>query len=130
MESFLNIVWAALGLLLLCGWLRSDQQTDHGRGRQIVAILVLIAVLFPVISVSDDLVAMQGATEVTNSQKRDYLDPAGSHSLFPVIFAILPSLTAQAVFRMPSFVLSGTPSVAARDRLVSVDIQNRPPPAL
>lgn len=83
MEILLNLAWAALALLMVCLWLRMGGQKGTDRRRQIVAIVVLVAILFPVISVSDDLMAVQSATETDSCQRRDYLAASIAHPLLP-----------------------------------------------
>ena len=127
-EILLNLAWAVLAIVMMCAWLRVEDGTD--RRRQFVAVLVLIAILLPAISISDDLLAIQNATETDTCQRRNQLLPNGSHS-FPVqVEAALPSTLyrsrtvatlgfapPRSVF-VPRFDFPGLP-----------EIQNRPPPA-
>src|SRR5258708_19580446 len=83
-------------------WLRVGDHKGIDRHRQIVAILVLIAILFPVISVSDDLLTMQNATEQNGTERRYLLLSAGDHaiqSLAPVVSV----LTLTTSTRPPPF---------------------------
>jgi hypothetical protein len=91
-EILLNLAWAALALLMVCVWLRMGRHNGTDRRRQVIAIAVLVAVLFPVISVSDDLMAVQSATETDSCQRRDYLGAPSTHPLLP--FAALVSTLA------------------------------------
>lgn len=128
MEIFLNLSWAALTIVMVCAWLRIEDGTD--RRRRIVALAVLVAILLPAISISDDLMAMQNATETDVCVRRQQLAPNGTHpeishvaATFPpskyqgIIVANLGFATPPAVF-VPHFDL---PALTA--------IQNRPPPA-
>jgi hypothetical protein len=127
-EILLNLAWAALALLIVCLWLRIDDRTGANRRRQIVAIVVLIAILFPVISVSDDLMAVQNATEQDGSQRRDHLASANAHPILP--FATFVSLlnfdVGPGSVRFPSTHSLPPPSVN-HPELAS--IENRPPPS-
>lgn len=128
MEILLNLAWAALAVAMVCAWLHLEDGSD--RRRQSIAILVLIAILLPAISISDDLLAMQNATETDTCQRRDQLNLAGVHPLAPLAPAVLPAPLVQGVevvnlgYASPPipflqyFNSSGLPA-----------IQNRPPPA-
>jgi hypothetical protein len=126
-EILLNLAWAALALLIVCLWIRNGDLTGTDRRRQLVAIAVLIAILFPVISVSDDLMAVQNATEQDGSQRRDHLVPGSAHPVlsFGAVLSVLhfeaafgPSRSVSASsFQLPSI---GHPELNG--------IENRPPP--
>jgi hypothetical protein len=126
-EILLNLAWAALALLMVCLWLRIGDRPAADR-RQIVAIVVLVAILFPVISVSDDLMAVQNATEQDGSQRRDHLASANAHPILP--FATFVSLlnfdVGPGSVRFPSTHSLPPPSVN-HPELAS--IENRPPPS-
>ncbi len=127
METFLNLAWAVLALLMVCAWLRIEDGND--RKRQIIAVVVLIAILFPVISVSDDLMAMQNATETDTSQRRNQLVPAGAHSLATLDVALPVSLFHGVDFASLAFAPLPTSLLPDPDFPGLPAIQNRPPPA-
>src|SRR5665213_2357682 len=128
LEVYLNVAWAALALALVCLWLRTGPASGRDRMGQLVAIAVLIAILFPVISVSDDLLAIQNAAETDTFLRRHPLAPATVHPM------------AMAITRPPPFYLGAPlafagvlPPAAAEVRAFAhperASIQNRPPPA-
>jgi len=95
---------------------------------QIAALAMLIVILFPVISVTDDLWSIQYAAETDTSLRRDHLAP-NPHSILPVVAA-------------PPELAAANPGVACRrleaplqTPLTAIDnpcltpIENRPPPA-
>ena len=128
MEILLNLAWAALALLIVCLWLRVGSREGIDRRRQVVAIVVLIAILFPVISVSDDLMAVQNATEQDSCQRRDYLAASHAHPLLPFA-AIVCALHLDLSFGSPRVVSTRSfplPSIEHPERSA---IENRPPPA-
>lgn len=100
MELFLNLAWLAVAAAIVCHWLRSAKPTGRERRQQLVAILVLIAILFPVISVSDDLVAVQGATESDTCLRRQPVFLSGGHPVQPPV-GILPFLLLTAIVLPP-----------------------------
>jgi hypothetical protein len=109
-------------------WLRRPNRSDSDRYRQLIAIVVLIAIIFPVISVSDDLLAVQNASETDNYLRRDHLIPTNDHPIQTVFSVVRTALLAglgQVFLRFVS------PTVipwheAKHPELASID--NRPPP--
>jgi hypothetical protein len=127
MELFLNLAWALLALTSLCLWLRFDRREKGKRRRAFMALAMLIVILFPVISVSDDLWSPQNPAETDASVRRDHSGTA-PHAIFPAVFvpkALFveppPSCRRSAA---PLFHTSLPINRPAMDR-----IQNRPPPA-
>ena len=96
METLLNCVWLVLSLSLLTAWIAhvssiqpSVEQNLPSRRLQFIAIVVLVLLLFPVISLTDDL-AMCAATRDTEQALRLHELCDGSHPQ-P---AMLPSVLA------------------------------------
>lgn len=129
MELLLNLAWLLVAGTLVSLWLQGEGRNQSDRRRQLIALAVLIAVLFPVISVSDDLQAIQSVSEVDNYLRRDHLVPSAGHPLQPVLSMVAAVVFAGLTFRFLRFV---APSVlpARRPRLLDLAcIENRPPPA-
>lgn len=128
MEIFFNLAWAILAIALVVLWLRIGRRIDQSRGSQVIAIAVLIAILFPVISVSDDLLAAQNPAETDNCQRRDHQASRGVHLLHAT--AVAPSQAfAGTAFGFVRYVSSGVLVSRVVPRLVLPSIANRPPPA-
>jgi len=127
-EILLNLAWAALAILMVGLWLRVGDHKETDRRRQIVAILVLIAILFPVISVSDDLVAMQNATEQNGTERRDLLQSAGDHSI-QSLAAVVFVLTLDPGTGAVHFVCARRFAIHKIEHPELSSIENRPPPA-
>jgi hypothetical protein len=127
-EIFLNLAWAVLSLYMVCAWLRVEDGTD--RRRRIVALAVLLAILLPAISISDDLLAMQNATETDTCVRRQQLASSGAHPLAPRIAVTLPPTLHQGI-TVANLGFAPRPSVFAPQFDVPGlrVIQNRPPPA-
>ena len=129
MELFLNLAWVAVAAALVCLWLRGDAADDPDRSRQLIAIAVLIAILFPVISVSDDLLAVQNAAEADNYLRRDHLVPSHTPAVQPVLTILAPVIFAGLGFGFLRFVAPSLLPVKKPDRPELAGIDNRPPPA-
>jgi hypothetical protein len=73
-ELFFNIVWALLSLGLIAFWVHECTQAQGPRRTrllwQVAALLVLIAVLLPVVSLTDDLQACTTPAEAEHLCRR------------------------------------------------------------
>jgi hypothetical protein len=127
MELFLNFAWALLAISGLCLWLRFDRRDKSERRLAFMALAMLIVIVFPVISVSDDLWSLQNPAETDASVRRDHVT-AAPHASFPAsaipttTFAGLANDYERAI--APLFHASLPVERPATDH-----IQNRPPPA-
>lgn len=127
MELFLNCVWALVVVAGVCSWLRYGKQPFAARPMSLVALAMLVVILFPVISVSDDLWSLQNPAETTTCQRRDHR--AGSpHSIFPAAAALPEQMFAQLSFG--KWRVNAPQSIVrvAVDNPAFDSIQNRPPP--
>ncbi len=133
METALNLVWALLVALMFGLWLRfappiSPNRRVDSRGMQFVALAVLILLLFPVISVTDDLQAIQNPAETDSCQRRDHVCST-PHSIFPAVAALpLPAFSGLSF----AYLLLAAPSALSAPVVANsalAPIQNRPPPA-
>jgi hypothetical protein len=129
MELVLNFGWVLLATLLLSVWLRSASPAAASRRMQLISLAMLILILFPVVSVTDDLQAAQYPAIVDGSQRRDHVRST-PHSIFPAVTALpapvfggmrLGFLRIAAPARLPSPLL---------DHPALTPIQSRPPPAV
>jgi hypothetical protein len=127
MEFFLNSAWAMMAALVVCLWLRLESRGSGDRRLPFVALVMLIVILFPVISVSDDLWSIQNPAESDTCLRRGHL-ASSPHSIFPATAA--PPQPTFAMLRSGYQRLS-TPQDPDLPRLENpalVPIQNRPPP--
>ena len=72
MELTLNLGWVLLALWMLGAWLRIAPKAHRGRRAQLVALSVVILILLPAISMTDDLIAAQNPAELDCCARRDY----------------------------------------------------------
>lgn len=112
---------------MVCLWLRLGGAKGADRRRQIIAIAVLIAILFPVISVSDDLMAVQSATETDSLQRRDYLASTNTHPVLPFA-VIVPALAFDLSVGSPRLVSARNLTLPSFDHPELGVAGNRAPP--
>ena len=128
MELFLNLAWVLVTAAMAVLWLRFGLREGIDRRTQAVALVVLILILFPVISVSDDLFSLQNPAEADCCLRRDDIVPV-AHFTFPAIADLTlpliadlpPGVLRPAVRRDEAVLFEDHPALAA--------IDNRPPPA-
>ena len=127
-ELFLNLAWAAVSVCMLCLWLRFAPRTGPDRRIQFVALAMIILILLPVISVTDDLQAARNPAEVDTCLRRDH-DWSSPHSIVPAV-AVLPLLVIASLdVRVRRTALPGSQPLAAPANPFLAPVENRPPPA-
>lgn len=130
-ELFLNLVWLATSLFLVAGWIWSIHKGHiEFDWTTLVALVVLIVILFPAISMTDDLVAMNVPAEVDHAIRRSEAPLApvallGILGMFAAFLLALLKLTLPGVsFRIGTRRFSAT-LLAGFIRACGV----RPPPS-
>ena len=138
MESLLNCVWLSLGLLLIAIWSahafakrsRSHRELLPARCVQFAALLVLVILLFPVISLTDDITRCTAPQETERALRlHDPLDGSAPAS------ALLPAATAwtnviAAAFReAPHQSVEQTAELTTLLEATRLPVDSRPPPA-
>jgi hypothetical protein len=127
METILNLAWVLLAGILVCLRIRHAPREGASRWMQVAAVVTLLLILFPAISVTDDLLAAQNPSDVEIYLRRGH-SASSQHIIFPAM-AMLPAVSFVGLF-------FGYQRLAAPSRLPipTVDnpaltsIQNRPPP--
>lgn len=127
MEFTLNFAWALLAAGMLILWLRHAHTNNASRGTQVAALAMLILILFPVISVTDDLLAVQNPAETESYLRRDHASVL-PHSIFPAVAALPPSSFSDASFGLLGFVAPCLHPAPEVDNPALAALQNRPPP--
>ncbi|MEO8735125.1 MAG: hypothetical protein ABI380_01150 [Edaphobacter sp.] len=70
MELFLNLAWTALSLFLIAGWIWSIRKGyTQFQWTTLVALALLLVLLFPAISMTDDRVAMSTPVELEHMMR-------------------------------------------------------------
>jgi hypothetical protein len=128
MELTLNLAWALLALWMLGAWLRVAPTAARERRAQFVALAVVILILLPAISMTDDLVAAQNPAEVDCCVRRDY-DCFHAHAGVPTATAS-PVPTFNGLMLGVLHLLPPNPHAAPfAETPALASIQNRPPPS-
>lgn len=129
MELSLNLAWTVLTTLMCWLWIRYRVRRRAGLALQLVALALVVLILFPVISVTDDLVMAQNPAETDSCQRKDHVCATVHSALHPVLGMVPPLFTE---------ICSGAFCIAveasARTATVQVpaldSIQIRPPPTV
>lgn len=135
MELLSNLVWAAVILALWGVWL-ADWRCRHGTsflprvGVQLLALVMLSAVLLPAISISDDLQAYHNPAEVQRTSDRNdrHAVFAKSPQSLPVALAILAFCLRPSRLRTIAFLTANDPK-PRRQIAYSHTLWSRPPPS-
>jgi hypothetical protein len=128
MELALNLGWLVLAVLLCGIWMRQAPQDGPDRRMQLVALALVILILFPVISVTDDILTVQNPAETDCCQRRDHACASEHSALQAAAVTIVPFFAGLPSDSIHYSVL-GTPLVSTMEVAVMDSIQNRPPPS-
>jgi len=129
MELTLNLGWALVAVWMLCAWVRKAPRRATNRRIQMVALAVVILILLPAISMTDDLVAAQNPAEIDCCARRNHDHGASPHSILPAAASLpLPSFTGLSLAILGMAGPSNLPAPIVENPSLA-PIQNRPPPA-
>jgi hypothetical protein len=129
MELLLNSVWALVGIAIVCLWLQHERSNKTDRRLPFIALVMLIVILFPVISVSDDLWSIQNPAETDTCQRRNHLGNS-PHSVLHPVSAIPTTAFAGITFCSRFSIVPLEQSTVYVENPAFRSIQNRPPPAV
>jgi len=137
MELILNLAWGLLAAYLLTLWWKQRRQKAAcsccvwimDARTQLIALCVILVLLFPIISVSDDLLATQFPAETNNSIRKCHATCCSSHT-----FVASHASEAVALFQPPhsqqsALVLPELHGHASANSAACFEIDSRPPPA-
>lgn len=129
MELALNLGWALVGLWMLCAWVRTAPGKPTDRRIQMVALAVVILILLPAISMTDDLAAAQNPAEIDCCARRHH-DQGVSHAhcSVPVATSLPMPRAGEITLDFAGMVAPGkAPSPFVENHALD-SIENRPPP--
>lgn len=93
MELFFNLLWVATSLLIIGSWLvctaRGVDPVRHSIGVQLIALALLIIILLPVVSLTDDLHATALLAESDHLWRRCDFQALGDFALHAISVAIV-----------------------------------------
>jgi hypothetical protein len=127
MELLLNLVWFFVGGIALWSFLGSSSKGQKQFLFALVALFCAVLLLFPAISVSDDLHFPAFVSEDSNVSKR-LLSAAQASSIeywAPLLLAFLFTL-----FGRPLWFIRTTKSISRLSALFDRPVHGRAPPAL
>jgi hypothetical protein len=106
MEVLLNLFWAMLVVPAALIWLRERRFAQNLRYRcfspSLVSLVCLLALLFPVVSATDDIQAMRGEVEESSPAKRVVKQSASAQPATSVYDGGSPARLIQVILFQPS----------------------------
>lgn len=135
MELFFNLLWLALSTVLVTCWLCDRENWKNRSFRpttqtQIVALLVLLVVLLPAVSLTDDLQACTTPVETEHVIRRVDLLPVASSSLHQAVMVVATLLSFERAASLQTLA-SVAPALEVEKPFTGNlrNAGNRPPPA-
>lgn len=131
MELLLNLVWVAISAGALLGWIslgRSSCSQRAGTLRGLMIVVCILALLFPVISITDDLSQTIGLAE--GARLQDLLKAPELRGIYHLA-AVLPDIVLP-LGSEPS-AITGNPvaeTFVQHEILRTPSVEKRPPPIL
>jgi hypothetical protein len=116
-----------VALAIVCLWLRWAPHGGYDRKTQLVALTLLILILFPIISVTDDLLAAQNPAETDSCVRRDYAIAGVQPAPQITAFLAAPLLVAHR-FGFLGFAGHDVHPLPVLSAPATAPIENRPPP--
>jgi len=128
MELVFNLIWGVLAVAIVRLWVCHAPVEGVNRRTQVAALFLLLLILFPVISVTDDLQTMQNPAEVESTLRRVHA-AVNAPSILPQFAVVPPSVFAEDALGLLTFSIRSRLPVPTVDNPALVPIQKRPPPA-
>jgi len=127
MELALNLGWMAMAAAMCWLWVRHARLEGQGRLAQFVSLGLVLAIMFVVITLYDDMAMAQNPAETRCFQREDDL---GAHEHAPLhpAAASIPTLAAELPFKTFRFAVLDSLLVPTVKVPALSSIQNRPPP--
>jgi hypothetical protein len=127
MAWILNLEWVMLATLMSLLWVRHARCKGPGRRVQFIALVLVLANMFVVISIYDDMAMAQNPAETRCFQREDDFGAHAHTPLHPVV-ASIPAPAAEICFNTFRFAEPDSLLVPAVKVSALSTIQNRPPP--
>jgi hypothetical protein len=130
MELALNLVWAMLAAVMIRLWVGHAKREGANRLGQCIALALILSILFPVISVTDDLQLLQNPAEsdIYNPCTRRDHAVASQYSTCSAGAALPSPVFAGQPFGFLSLPIPSIPALTAVDNPALTAFHDRPPP--
>ena len=128
MELALNLEWLVLSTLMCWLWARHARREGRGRSAQFVSLILVLATMFTVITMYDDMAMAQNPAETRCFHREDDLVAHAHAPLHPAV-ALVPSPAEELQFNTLRSAVVGNLLVPPLELPFLSSIQNRPPPA-
>ena len=128
MEIILNIAWAVCSLGLVWFWLRSSTCERVPRRTQVLALMMVVLLLLPVISLSDDLLAAQGPVETDSCLRRAIHLDLWHPSVMPTVLALPVDLVSALTLSVVGRAADETGGLSLHPGDFAPELFSRPPP--
>lgn len=128
MEIILNLAWALCSVTLAWLWIRNAESNPVPRHAQLLALAMVMLVLLPAISLSDDRMAMQGPAETDTCVRRALHLDEGHPPVVPVSFAQPEQIFASLPWNGYAQMAIQTIRLAPAPPLLDRSLDRRPPP--
>ncbi len=128
MELFLNLAGVLIAIAMVSLWLRTTPDSGRDRRTQLVALALLLVILFPTISMTDDLLAIQNPAETDIYVRLDYLHYSNAHYFLPVAVEIVTPFLEEHHSGFLREAVPGTLPASMLNPPALAPIENRPPP--
>ena len=128
MEILLNFAWAMCSVALIACWWRGKKANAIPVHVQLLALGMVVLLLLPVISLSDDLAAMQGAFEADRSVRRILHEDRAAVTAMPAFLAMPQEILSSMAGLVRLLERPRSDSTAICETLLSRPFSSRPPP--
>jgi hypothetical protein len=128
MEVVLNLGWMAMATAMCWLWTQRARREGSRRSTQMVSLALVLATMFIVITMYDDMAMAQNPAETRCFQREDDLGAHAHTPHYPTV-ALSPTLAAEPSFNTFRSAVVGNFIVPTVERPFLSSIQNRPPPA-
>jgi hypothetical protein len=129
-EIILNLAWALCSLGLIWLWIRVGNSGSRASSRktQFLALAIVVLLLLPIISLSDDLMAMQGPAESDTCLRRAFHAGESHPSVIPHSMAMPEQLFITLSIRGMSQKTVQSYRVVPPQTFLIRSLDSRPPP--
>lgn len=129
MEPIFNFAWALVAIASVVIWLHQGRRKAESKRASAVGLALLVVILFPVISVSDDLWSLQNPTESDSFHRRDHVD-GSLHPQFVAASSLPETFGPELLFATWRVGVTQPVATSTVENPALGPVENRPPPAL